>query len=818
FVLYYHDRSLPPSSVAPPHPCRRPSSSSSSLSGGEGEVVLARHATEEAVRFAGLCRALRSLPRSLGPRCLRDDNVDWTSKEEEEEGEEVDEAEVVHLGESTLVYVPLELGGDVFAVAQVPRRARRAGSSLGCGADPMSDAVLRMHAEFALLYGGGGVHRSLLRTRHLESTNDWSIEVVVATSDKDDGRNGDYDDGGCSGSDRLKIKDDARWELPRKSSSDSEICVDGINLKKSGPCELPRISWNGNGYSGSDGLKIKDDACWELPVDDHGPVMKPIAEDSKQFSWYQSQGKRREDNNKRGGLARGGSSVLEEGLRPSRRKMSTSRVGSHDSGDDDGDHIGYYRYGGMEELFALRRERRDLLTRDPLFRRRWSSSSNSDVEKDLRCVDCDRRIEALLPILPITALRDALAGHYDDRLRRIQAVCDATGGSAGRRSVEAVPPSIVRRGRGDQASPEPIGGQHPPSAPNPLVCLAAAEFMTSMMRDQVPELADHGKLIGMSFLCRDRLVLSDAIPRRDEDGRCLIELSPELLCMIVEHFRFFREKFNADDIQSNFSREELTQNGNGVPLSRWRLGGTKKIENAAQQGSLPLDGNEKCASNRNDDSGFVTYPSPPTNDNAPINSLFVRNKKKHVWLQRIFLPCFNVVDIDDEVEILVAMFEREEITFLLFFERPSSHESKSPLAQMAEELQPKTRKLKDGKSKPVSGATKAFVDVLNNLEEAMAQFCNMYSHYVADSLSVDTASARSTDSKNIFCGEPGINIISIDRNENSFVLLNQHDLSSKEFKRSILTTNGSASPTPSNPTFGIFGIFGIGSKQKVTPG
>ena len=81
--------------------------------------------------------------------------------------------------------------------------------------------------------------------------------------------------------------------------------------------------------------------------------------------------------------------------------------------------------------------------------------------------------------------------------------------------------------------------------------------------------------------------------------------------------------------------------------------------------------------------------------------------------------------MDDEVETLVAMFESDELTFLLFFDMPSPHGNKSSLGQMAEELQPKARKPKDGSSKPVSGATQAFVDVLSFLAEEMTEFCKM---------------------------------------------------------------------------------------------
>ena len=504
--------------------------------------------------------------------------------------------------------------------------------------------------------------------------------------------------------------------------------------------------------------------------------------------------------------------------------MTTSRVGRHDDDDDDdddddGDPVGNYRYGGMEELFALRRERRSLAKDEQAeFARRWSSGSSVDelfneVGSDIGRADCDRRIEALQRILPITTLREALAGHYDDRLRRMQGACEATGGGGvGRRVVEAVPPPIARRGRGVGTTPsEPVGGQHPPSAPSAFVSLAAAEFVTSTMRERVPTLIGNrgGKLSGMSFFHRDRLVLSEVVPGGDENGRGAVALYPDISCMIVEYFRSSREKSDADDANRDAARGGITQNGNDTPLSRWRLAGAKKIDNAVQQGYPPLDGNGKHSSNGDEGAGFLAYPYPPTDKDGPINSLFVRSMKKHVWLQRVYLPGFDTVDMDDEVETLVAVFESDELTFLLFFDMTIPHGNTSSLARMAEELQPKSRNSKDGNSKPVSGSTQAFVEVLSFLAEEMTEFCNMYSPREADSASADTAPVREIDSKKMFQGEPGMEIISIDRDENSFVLLSQHDLSSNEFKR--ITAKDNVSAPPSKPKFGLFGI---GSKPK----
>ncbi|KAL3774726.1 hypothetical protein ACHAW5_009552 [Stephanodiscus triporus] len=531
-------------------------------------------------------------------------------------------------------------------------------------------------------------------------------------------------------------------------------------------------------------------------------------------SWYQPRGGRR-GGDERGGLRGlgGGSSLPNGGRRRSRRKtMTSSRVGrytGHSDGDGD-DHDGDYRYGGMKELFALRRERRALANNKQTAERRWSSASDPDelfneVAKNLGLVDCDRRIEALLRVLPIAALREKLARHYDYHLRRMQGMCEVIGGGVGRCAVELVPPPITRRGGGGPGSLGPVGTRRPPSAPSAFACLAAAEFVRSTMRERVPKLMDprDGRLSGMCFFHRDRLVLSDFVPGGDGDGRGAMVLPLEIPCMIVEYFRSSWEGSDADDARRDVARGGITQNGNDTPLSRWRLAGAKKIDNAAQQGSSPLVGNGKHVSDGFESRkyGFVAHPYPPTDNDGPMNSLFVRSMKKHVWLKRVYLPG-DVVDINDEVVTLVAMFESEELTFLLFFEMPSFSVS---LARMVEELRPKTdvrsnskgdRKSKDGTSKPISGATQAFVDVLSILAEEMTGFCNMFSpSYKTDSVSDDIASVGDID--NIFQGEPGMEIISINRDENSFVLLSQN--------------NFSVAPPPSKQKFGLFGN---GTKSK----
>ena len=548
FVLYYHDHSLPVSTTL--------------------ESSISRHATEEAVRFAGLCRALRSLPRAL-IQCDLDDNDDDdnnnddvknSSEERYAEEDVVDEAEVVHFSESRLIYVPLELDGNVFAVAQIPRRGADSGG--GC-ADPISikNVILRIHTEFALMNGGGGIHRSLLRTRRLECTNEWTM----------------------------------------------------------------------------------------------GDVVRPP------------------------------------------RKMSTSYVTNNND----------WRYGGMAELFELRRERRKI-TRDT------SSKSPTSL------IDCDHRISMLCRVLPITTFRAELVVHYDDRLRHI----------VGRRVVDDVP----------------CLNPCPRSMPNEFISLTAAEFLKAMVRERVPKVMSNrgGRLYGMSFFYQDGLVHSEfAAAAGDYDRR--------------------QGESDADIIQHNAA---IAMINNTLP-SKLRM--------------IERNFDKKV------DAGFVTYTSSQADTNdGPIDYIYIRSMEKYILLQRIYLPIFDVIDLDNEIKTFVAMFESQDLTFLLFFELPGG--------EQGEEM----RQSNDGRVKSMSSTTQALIDALVFLNDELTQFCCIVSK--ADS-SASTSSIKEDD-ETTFRGEHGMEIIHINRDENSFVIYSQHDLvQNVGLKRAV-----------SKPKFGLRGK-GIKSKD-----
>ncbi|KAL9179602.1 LOW QUALITY PROTEIN: hypothetical protein ACHAXT_008892 [Thalassiosira profunda] len=726
FILYYYDHSLHFEGRQTPESIRNGNDCNASASAPtDGDAPLpADHATEEAVRFAGLCRALRSLPFAL-----QSDDEDHSSLDEGTKSE----TEVVHMKESTLVFVPLELGGDIVAIAQIPRAdntqkgTKRA--SAGFGADPaaMKEAVRRIHTAFSLLRGGG-IHRRLLHTRHLEGSEEWVLEV---------------------------FENEDREECSVTSSS-----LDGKNkLNRSNP------------------LSGKDDAVWEATGDKQPEEPRGNSRESRSL----------------------------------KKKLSASCSRHEDS---------EYRYGGMEELFALRRERRKLsnkLKDDHTAPRSgglegsangWGSKQSAealpnDIADNLCQSDCERRIAQLLKVLPITQLRKDLVEFYDDRLCRLQGVCEVMRGGTGRCLVEMVPPPL------GHSTIEPVRGQHPPLAPKAFVCLAASEFMKAMMLVQYgPKANGYGRLFGMSLFYEGRLVLSKVSPSKNSQDE-QVGLPPEIPNTIVDHFNSYQ--MSEEEKATPSDEDTTTQNGTDAPFVRWMSNLSVARNEGTPEAPKQLSSDVSNANTTNDPSlGYFMSPASEDSDDL-LELLYVKQLRRQVWLPRIHFPHsleFNSPG-EDEPAIHVALFRGGELSFLLFFELPNAKGSDDALAQMVRELQPRpsagTRTTARSKrhSKSVSKTTQAFADMLASLSGELTEFCETYSSREADPNSEATAPRREINSDALFPGERGMDIVCIDRANESFILLSQHDLAAEEIKR--VTPNTDGVPNGLKPLLDLFG-------------
>ncbi|KAK1736172.1 hypothetical protein QTG54_013308 [Skeletonema marinoi] len=764
FILYYYDHALnaphnggrrSPPSAADNNDTDKEMRGSlvSAMSDGfssigeEQTAVRISYASEDAVRFAGVCRALRSLPMALRPQKYEDDDVI------DDDNRAVAETEVVHLSDSTLVFVPLELDGDIVAIAQLPRAINRCNpqrqpsnhstnsggdtvqSNLGYGADPsaIQEAIRQIHSLFLLMHGGG-IHRTLLRTRHLEQSKEWAMEV---------------DDEKLNGS---ANNDDSRKSIdndqPRRCRSKARVS-----------------------RKLSNSLSITDSDNNDYYQDTNGAIRK--------------------------GFNR------------------------HDK------HLQDYRYGGMKELFDLRREYREIQSKhreEEISSRfggirktsRWGSSSNAEdlfagIANELGHNDCLNRIDKLLEVLPITTLRKDLECFYDEWLWRMQGVCDIMKGGAGRCVVEMIPAPLFSL-QSSTMRDIPVRGQHPPQAPQPFVCLAGAEFIKSLTSDELPQLngesgLQFSRLLGVSLFYQNRFVLSKM------KNEIKILFPPEIPCMIAEYLRSYSQREEERNFIAEITkgasepRDNNASRPNHNALERW-------------MSNRSLNQDDKCNLSPPRPtpmevlSGFAQPPAQfGTHENEQSPSFFVPDLKQNVWLPNLHLPCPSIasmIEHDDAIESHVAMFGKGDFTFLLYFELQDPYGGGSILEQMAEEMNARDVRLEGGKlisGEVIEEEAEAFSSLLTFLDSQISKFCDTYSERdSSDSVSTAMSPVKEINSHRLFQGEAGMDIIHINRNENSFILLSQHDLSSNEFKRV-------ANEPVSNETKPK-GLFGLGQKAK----
>jgi hypothetical protein len=770
FILYYYDHAL----NAPRNGGRRSHSSvvdnndtdnkrrrSSLLTATsddfeENLTTVRSHASEDAVRFAGVCRALRSLPTALRPQKYGDGDGD------DDNDNKVDgmvETEVVHLSDSTLVFVPLELDGDIVAIAQLPRAINRCNlqrqasnhhqsknfaggdnnlrSNLGYGADPsaIQEAIRQIHSFFSLMHGGG-IHRRLLRTRHLEQSSEWAMEV-----EDDKGNGSTYYDANGKGSANGQSRRRSSRAMIRRNLSNSVHSTDSAT--------------NNGFYQDSNGAIRKSSIA-------HNPNLQD------------------------------------------------------------------YRYGGMKELFDLRREYREIQNKQReevssskfggvrRMSSMWGSSANAEdlfagIANEFGHNDCLNRIDKLLEVLPITKLREDLECFYDEWLWRMQGVCDIMTGGVGRCVVEMIPAPLFSL-QSSAMRDIPVRGQHPPLAPQSFVCLAGAEFMKSLISDELPQLnggsgLQFSRLLGMSLFYHNRFVLSKM--KNEKKGL----FPPEIPCIVAEYFHSYSQRDTERNFMAEITKQAAEPRDNTVSrhnhnaLERWMSNISLNPDDKVNLSPLTPTPMEVF-------SGFAPPPAAFETDNKEhLPSFFVPDLNRQVWLPNLHPPCptaSQIIEHDDAIETHVAMFGKGDFTFLLFFEMQDPYGGGSILEQMAEEMNPRGDDSEEGTlitGEDIEEEAKAFATLLTFLDSQISEFCDTFSERdSADSVSNPVAPVKEINSHRLFQGETGMDIIHINRNENSFILLSQHDLSSNQFKRV-------ANEPATNETKPKL-LFGLGQKGK----
>ncbi len=125
---------------------------------------------EDAVKFAGICQALYSLPSSLR-RQFTENNIDKGSNEGQK-----DFAKEVHLSTCTLVFIPLEtsLTGGLFAVAQYTKKRFHSNNNISVNPEIIREYICMSHDLFEIIKCG--VHNCLM-------SFDWSIVPTLKVNE-----------------------------------------------------------------------------------------------------------------------------------------------------------------------------------------------------------------------------------------------------------------------------------------------------------------------------------------------------------------------------------------------------------------------------------------------------------------------------------------------------------------------------------------------------------------------------------------------------------------------------------------------------------
>eukprot|EP00956_Cyclotella_meneghiniana_P013004 scaffold18584_cov79-Cyclotella_meneghiniana.AAC.7 len=398
-----------------------------------------------------------------------------------------------------------------------------------------------------------------------------------------------------------------------------------------------------------------------------------------------------------------------------------------------------YCYGGMKELFRLRHDNRKLNgSSDEAYlmgRNSWRRKSDplaafEEIGDQLDQIACQDQINALLKILPITSLRKDMYAYYDRWISKMQGVCQVIEGGVGRCIVEMVPTPLRR---------DTTRGQLPPVSHAPFVSLAATELMRSLLSDGVSAKSTEFQLSGMSFFYQTKYVSSEFCLRGKSKQT---SLSPETVCMIAEQFLQYQNREN--EPKYRVSKIATASASNPSHHTASNISARSNTSKRSERNGT------SHATNKHDVhqvTGFVFPPRSSNNINGvnAANSFYIDDFQREIWLPRFYITHLldESIEDDHDLEISAAMFTRREFSFLLFFMgQPSDNKLASTL--------------------------------LSLLDNQLSGFCSKYP-------SIDINASVSSSSVSSYSKEPGMDIIFIDREDNSCILLSQHDLSTDDF-------------------------------------
>jgi hypothetical protein len=358
-------------------------------------------------------------------------------------------------------------------------------------------------------------------------------------------------------------------------------------------------------------------------------------------------------------------------------------------------------------------------------------------------------------------------------------------------------------------------------APPPFLCLAAAEFMRSLFSDDVCLKSTQFQLCGVSFLYQNRYVLSEVLPAKNDKHQSEDTSLSSEIHMILEYFGIQQKK--EFSLKQKETQKSTTLSPAYNPFDRWissiSAGSIKSdcVREKTSQSNYCAINAHATSHGRHESTGYISPPRSFSLDGKKaVDSLYVRDLNCEVWLPRVHIPQLlarSTVDRNDDanLETRVTIYAQEEFCFLLFFNFHATEDDS--ISDFSDKTLEDIIHAVDGHEPKQVGQTIGDIlasDVLTQLAKKMNRFCDEYSrdHHSMSRIDVPI---RCVSSDALFVGEPGMDIIFIEREVDTFLLLSQHDLSANDFQRRADTS----SPNNDNNIL-TRGLFGVGLKIKET--
>ena len=568
--------------------------------------------TEEAVKFLGLATALHSLPLNLSNAIRSGEGVSGSDScgDRGNDASSTSNTRQVHLVHSTLVFTPLENEYDgcngLVAVAQIPRagsggpaknenNSSKSSGTIVTGGDPVAirSMIQRKHAGFCLLRGG-------------------SIHF------------------------RLSAFDEAKFNQELRDCDAIISRPSPRALSASNEAELEhRDAARAASVAAAEAV-AQSDAAWmerwgQASIGDADHLQNGDAPKST-------------SRTKEGGRIDAAMSLL----RQQSSFAASAMNGEISSFDDDHETKCAHVYPGIATLYKRRKELRkfrEKLTSSRIDAGLYDSSLDADAAKTIGNLEekvsaAQERIDAVLSVLPLSALRKDLKAYYDKTITNAGAICALLAGqSVGRCTVDLIPSPGLSL---------PPQLSCPPNDPPPT---------TAAMLNRI-----------------SRILLS----RRGDNlnQRSLMHVDPvnifisEFAPLLLGISSFYRGQFLYSNISSEMSNGDESDSNIGLSsdtvsmLHRHFFRGfvSEEVETQPRESS----------GTTNTAGSFVqpprTLPSFDALDHELLESIYILSLGD-IWLPHVTLPLRNDEgkgEVLSEISARAALFKYDAYEFLIF--------------------------------------------------------------------------------------------------------------------------------------------------------